>query len=242
MSISRNSPLFAVNLGNTNAQFSLWDGSSFGPIESKPTRLFGSSDIPEGLPCAVASVVPSFDALFKERGAFLLSSSCRCGLDLSKMDVSTIGADRLANAIALASGPSLPALCVDFGTAITFELVDEASVLLGGAILPGRKLQRRALNDFTAKLPLVDFAHELPSMPRRNTVEAITLGVDLGVVGAVRELLRSTEALFPGRRLRALACGGDAPFFIKAMPDFFEAGGLDFTLRGLVKAWEMNRQ
>ena len=241
MSFSRGNPLFAVNVGNTNVQFSLWDGSDFGPIESKPTHLFNSSDIPDGLPCAIASVVPSLDGLFKERGAFLLSASCRCGLDLSKMDVSTIGADRLANAMALASGPSLPALCVDFGTAITFELLDEGSALLGGAILPGRKLQRRALNDFTAKLPLADLAQELPAMPGRNTVEAIALGIDLGVVGAVRELLKSASELFPGKRLRVVACGGDAPFFLKAVPEIFEAGGSDFTLRGLVKAWEMNR-
>lgn len=236
-----NPPLRVFNVGNTNVQSALWDGASFSGLDVVPTASFDSSSIPEGGACAVASVVPSLDGLFRERGAFLLSPASRCGLDLSKMDVSTIGADRLANAIALAAGGRLPAVCVDFGTAITFEILDEAPALLGGAILPGRNLQRRALNERTAKLPFADISTALPAMPGRNTMGAIALGVDLGVVGAVRELLASTASFFPGRALRAVACGGDAPFFLRAMPGLFEPGGDFFTLSGLVKAWELNR-
>ena len=241
MTPSPSSPLLAFNVGNTNVQSALWDGVSFSSLSCKPTRLFGLSDIPEGRACAVASVVPSLDPLFQSRGAFILSSKSRCGLDLSKMDASTIGADRLANAVALAASGPLPALCVDFGTAITFELLDGAATLLGGSIMPGRMLQRCALNEHTAKLPLTALSENIPSMPGRSTVEAIALGVDVGSVGAVRELLSSAAAFFPGRTLRALACGGDAPFFINALPGLLEPGGDLFTLSGLVKAWELNR-
>lgn len=233
--------LLAFNVGNTNVQSATWDGVSFTDLRSKPTRLFTLQDIPEGVPCAVASVVPSLDALFRQRGAFILSASCRCGLDLTKMDASTLGADRLANAIALAACGRLPALCVDFGTAITFEILDEHAALSGGAIMPGRMLQRRALNDHTAKLPLAKLSEKKPSMPGRSTEEAIALGVDLGAVGAVKELLASTASLFPGQPLRAVACGGDAPFFLQAMPGAFDAGGELFTLSGLVKAWELDK-
>jgi pantothenate kinase type III len=76
-------------------------------------------------------------------------------------------------------------------------------------------------------------------MPGANTVDAIAAGVDRGSVGAVLELLAATRALFPGRELRALACGGDARFFLDSMPGVFEDGGADFTLRGLLLAWEL---
>ncbi len=239
--LQRKPAVLAFNVGNTNVQWAQWDGSAFGPLSSKPTALFRLDDIPEGVPCAVASVVPAVEALFRQRGAFILSSKCACGVDFSKMDASTLGADRVANAVALASSGPLPALCVDLGTAITFELLDESACLLGGSIMPGRALQRRALNEHTAKLPLAPLSKKPPSMPGRDTLSAIALGVDLGAVGAVGALLVSAASLFPGRSLRTVACGGDAPFFLQAMPGALEPAGELFTLSGLVKAWEMNK-
>ncbi len=239
-SSSRGGTLLVLNAGNTNVQSAFWDGSSFSGLSSCPTSEFRASSLPKGVPCAAASVVPSVERELREHGAFILSAACRTGLDLSRVDSSTLGADRLANAIALAATGPLPALCIDFGTAITFEIVDSSRAFRGGAIMPGRTLLRKALNEHTAKLPFVPLRDALPAMPGENTADSISLGADLGCVGAVRELLSSAALLFPGQTLRRLACGGDAPFFLRALDGIFENGGQSFTLLGVAKAWELN--
>ena len=181
---------------------------------------------------AVVSVVPEWEHYFRDRGAFLLDSgSCSPVLSLSKMGTpETIGADRIANAIALLSTGRVPAVCIDCGTAITFEYVDSESCLCGGAILPGRKLLRNVLHDYTAKLPLIPMFDNIPDVPGRNTVEAIRVGTDLGAIGAVREILERLRVSAPD--LRVVFCGGDAGFFQPYFPGS-ECCDSSFTLQGL---------
>jgi len=127
------------------------------------------------------------------------------------------------------SGP-LPALCVDFGTAVNLEFVDAERRMCGGAILPGRLLLRRALHDYTAKLPLTNLKQKHTDFPGGCTTDAIDIGCDTGAVGAVRELLSELERSHPG--VRKVACGGDAPFFLQFLHGFELADDL-FTLRGI---------
>lgn len=190
---------------------------------------------------AVVSVVPVWEKYFTEKGAFVLNwASCSPVLSLSEMGTpETIGADRIANSAALISTGKVPALCIDCGTAITFEFVDSCSKLRGGAILPGRQLLRKSLHDYTAKLPLVPLADELHPVPGKNTVEAIQIGTDTGVVGAVREILGQFRCIEPG--LRVVFCGGDSSFFAPCFPDA-EFFGADFTLKGLAHALQVCRK
>ena len=185
---------------------------------------------------AVVSVVPHWEEYFRSRGAFILNwESCSPVLSLSEMGTPhTIGADRIANSVALISTGSVPALCVDFGTAITFEYVDPDCKLRGGAILPGRQLLRKSLHDYTAKLPLIPLAEDLLSVPGKNTVEAMRIGTDTGAVGAVREILEQFRKMQPG--LRIVFCGGDSAFFAPLFPEA-EVFGSDFTLKGLAHAY-----
>ena len=166
------------NIGNTHAvSADVREDGSFTGIRSVPTEEFHPEEflIPGS---GVVSVVPRFDEAFRNAGAFVLDwRSCNPVISLEKMlTPETIGADRIANAVSLASTGKLPAVCIDCGTAITFEYVDQNRCLCGGAILPGRKLLRKALHDYTAKLPLVPFPDQVPEFPGRNTVEAIQIG------------------------------------------------------------------
>ena len=103
---------------------------------------------------AVVSVVPAWEEFFLRRGAFVLNrESCRKSLSLQKMETpETVGADRIANSIALISSGKVPALSIDCGTAITFEYVDSENFLRGGAILPGVKMSAKALSVFLSLL------------------------------------------------------------------------------------------
>ena len=105
-----------------------------------------------------------------------------------------VGIDRLLNAIAANAQrkPGQQALVVDSGTATTIDLVDEKGVFRGGAILPGFEMGAKALNEYTALLPLIQH-HRLhdrvPHAVGRNTTEALESGLYWGHVGAVRQLI-----------------------------------------------------
>ena len=184
-----------------------------------------------------ASVVPAVTEILRSSGVFVVSPKMTFPFSVRKLDLSTVGADRLANAAQLTDG-KLPAVCIDFGTAVTFEVVTEDREFAGGAIMPGRMLLRRSLNDYTAQLPLIGITDLIPAVPGSNTVDAMLIGTDLAAVGAVREILVSLEKLFPAGTLRRVACGGDRHFFMEHLA--LEDGKDDFTLRGIRKIWECN--
>jgi len=236
--------LFVINIGNTHIQHGVSDGKgAIMELSSIPTSEFLSLPIPEDMPVAAASVVPkvreSLSVLHPE--IFWLTSAEKTGLDLSGVDAAALGSDRIANAIALAEEGPLPAICVDCGTAITFEAVSKERHFAGGAILPGRTLQRRALRDYTAQLPLAPLGETPPAKLGTNTMAAISLGIDGGLVGALRSLLKQMAETLGSDSCRMLAVGGDASFFVKAIPEL-NYGGEDFTLRGLAHAWQLNNK
>jgi type III pantothenate kinase len=106
-----------------------------------------------------------------------------------------VGIDRLLNALAASRlmDAGRGAVVVDSGTATTIDLVTADGTFRGGSILPGIRLAARALHQYTARLPLVDFPEGTSSgiaVPARNTIDAIRAGVLLGQLGAVRELVR----------------------------------------------------
>jgi len=228
--------MLLLDIGNTATRIALWDGNRIGAIRRLPTAELTPAQLPPGLPLAGACVVPdAWKRLEAEvRPRFRLSAD-NCGglLDFSRMDASSLGADRIANAIALAGGFSLPGAVVDCGTAITLELVDAGRRFLGGAILPGRKLLRRALFSGTAQLPDLPLTDAIPDAPGTNTRAAMELGIDRGSIGAVREML-SVAGKCMGD-LTWVLTGGDAPFFSKAFPRAVVVPE-DFTLRGVLLA------
>lgn len=231
---------FIVNIGNTNTEYAFYENGRIGDVSSCPTTSFDKSLIPDGVPVAFASVVPSKNTVFSGLDAFSLSAQAETGLDFSKVNSSTIGADRVANAVAMAYCEKLPAVCIDFGTAITFEIVSEKREFLGGAILPGRMLLRKALHDHTAQLPLISVSSDPDDLIAGTcTADAIRLGVDTGAVGAVKEVLDRASKNFLGKILTVIAVGGDSEFFKRAIPAL-EIRDNKYTLYGIAKAWEMN--
>ena len=160
-------------------------------------------------------------------------------MDLTLIDSSTVGADRLANAVAAMEYDRLPVVVIDFGTAITFEVVDAQRRFAGGAILPGRALLRKALNAGTAQLPLIDRDEDNVPEIGRNTKEAILLGVDRGVTGSVQAVLTSILNTVEGGQATVIGTGGDLGFFKKTIGNMID-GGADFTLRGILRAWKFD--
>ena len=221
-----------INLGNTHTTVGSWIGAGWANLRTIDTQSFKLDMVDLSHPVLVASVVPAWSAeLQKHKNVRLLSPAhCSGRIDFSLVDASTIGADRVANAIALAEFYPLPALVIDCGTAITIEIVDEQRRFRGGAIAPGRSLMRRALNSGTAQLPSLPLYSQIFDRPGCDTANSLRFGIDCGAIGMVRELLAQCR-----RQYAISSCcltGGDAEFFAAAMPELIKTPA-DFTLQGI---------
>ena len=227
-----------LNIGNTHVEAG-YPGQD--PLVF-PTADFSLDKLPArpaDQPMAAACVVPRFLPELREAGVFLICAGTAGGsLDLSGVDASTLGADRIANAAALAMDEDrLPAVCLDAGTAVTLEIVDERKRFLGGAILPGRGLMRRSLHAGTGQLPEISLFSRLPAFPATNTADSIRLGTDGLLLNGVRALLDQVRKLFPGKPVRMAAVGGDRAFFQSHIPELEETPP-DFTMRGILCIYE----
>lgn len=230
-----------LNIGNTHTQWlttpqAQFDCQTSGRVNTADWQLDLSLLPAVESDCIVwaACVVPAARKVLAQSGVYAnlnwvdAQSATACGLDFSLMDTSTLGADRIANAAALLEYP-LPAVNFDCGTAITMEIVDADKRFAGGAIMPGRKLMRQSLFKGTAALPEIPLSNIVPQKPGTNTLQAMTLGIDRGAVGMVREMLDVVQA---EKSFTAVVSGGDAPFFLQALPGLIDGGNF-FTLRGI---------
>ena len=223
-----------INIGNTTAEIaSLAANGNIVDLKRMPSAEIANL-VPElsRQELVIASVVPALTNLLQVAipGLIVVSAESAKTVNFSGVDASTLGADRVANAVAAVALLPLPVVVVDCGTALTFEAIGAGGVFLGGAILPGRSLSAAALRAGTAQLPEVGLSTAIPSLPGTNTAAAISAGIGLGCIGAVREIL----AAFGERSGGAYATGGDADYFCANLP-VLQRAPANFTLRGIAE-------
>jgi type III pantothenate kinase len=237
--------LLVINIGNTNTQYGIYSEGEVRNIKCISTTDFlkKAKNIPEilsGMPVAISTVVPAAKKILSRKDIFWVGPSGKLPVSLKKVDSSTLGADRIANIAAVAKSAKLPAIVIDCGTAITVDVVNAEKEFLGGAILPGRMLLRKSLNDFTAQLPLVALSDRKPKALGKNTKDAILSGTDLAVLGSVKEIISQVMLEIRVKKCMVTATGGDAGFFIRNIKGL-KSGGKDLTLLGIAECWEAVR-
>src|SRR5205823_14207422 len=132
------------------------------------------------------------------------------GVRIDYPNPKTIGADRLANAAAVAALYGCPAIVVDFGTAVTFDIVSARRKYVGGVIAPGLESMTNFLYQRTALLPKLSLK-EPRSTVGRSTIEAMRSGAVIGYRGLVREIIARIKAeRFLGKKVHVIATGGYA--------------------------------
>ncbi len=192
----------------------------------------------------VCSVVPAKNREIKRvAGAsrvVWLNSRIRLGVGIDYPTPSTIGADRLANAAAVAILYGAPAIVVDFGTAVTFDIVAANKTYIGGVIAPGLESMTNFLYQRTALLPKLSLRE-----PRRavgkSTIEAMRAGAIYGYRGLVREIIeRIKEQEFGRRRVQVVATGGYARLIARKLP-VIDIVDENLTLEGLRIVGNLNR-
>jgi len=150
------------------------------------------------------------------------------GLTIHYDPPESMGADRLANTLALGERGKRPAIAVDCGTATTFTVVDAAGVVVGGAIAPGLGTAANALIGNAAQLPPIPLEH-CPDPWGTNTVASLQLGMVEGHVGMIRHLVERFQAGLGGNA-EVVLCGGWSGLLAERLSDY--AWVPELTLEG----------
>ena len=151
----------------------------------------------------------------------------------------TIGPDRLANAVAARHCFGAPAVVVDFGTAVTFDVVDRAGNYVGGIIAPGLAAMTDYLHEKTALLPRIR-VREVQSPIGKSTEQAMLVGAVHGYRGLIRELVMELKCELKARRLPVVATGGYASLIASKLPEITAVDPL-LTLEGLRLVWQFHQ-
>jgi len=146
-----------------------------------------------------------------------------------------VGDDRLLNALAVAKVYGTPAIVVDFGTAVTFDVISDEGAYIGGAILPGIQMALDALHERTALLPRLDLIREGPVIGK-TTLEAMSSGIYYGYAGMIDSLIERFRTEL-GNESFVVATGGEGEMLMEASRHIREWNP-ELTLRGLAFAYE----
>ncbi len=253
--------LLAIDCGNTNTVFALWDGARFlatwrlttehrrtadeyfvwlsslialGRLEVGVTEAIISSTVPR----VVFNLRVLCDRYFACRPLVVGKPGCLLPAPPRVDPGTNVGPDRLVNAVGGFDRYGGDLVVVDFGTATTFDVVDTDGAYVGGVIAPGVNLSLEALHMAAAALPHVDVARPAAAIGT-NTVACMQAGVYFGYIGLCEGIVRQIRAEWP-RPLRVIATGGLAPLFAQGT-GLFERIDDDLTMHGLVVLNRFNR-
>ena len=253
--------LLVVDVGNTQTHFGTFEGTDlvehwrFATVRTSTADELGAAlrsllalrglsfdDLDASI---VSSTVPQLEPEWlatAERylGHHMLAvgPGIRTGMAIRYDNPREIGADRLVNAVALGARYEGAAVCVDFGTATTFDIVSGAHEYLGGVILPGIEISLDALTERGAKLPKIEIAEPRAAIGK-TTVDAIRAGIVYGYAGAIDGIMRRVIDELGGD-VDVIATGGLSTSIVPFTETIDEVDDL-LTLTGLRLIHEKNR-
>lgn len=254
--------LLAIDAGNTNTVFAVFDGdrlvasmrcSTYGPRTADEyfvwlNRLMTHHDV-DGAAIStaiIATVVPQ--TLFNLRRLCMNffnceplvvgSPECKLGVKVKVRREREVGADRLVNTVGAYHAYGKNLIVVDFGTATTFDVVDFEGAYAGGIIVPGVNLSLKALHEAAAKLPNVDVARPA-QVVGTDTESCMQSGVYWGYVSLVEGICQRVAAEV-GAPMTVVATGGLSALFAGGTDAIHHVDG-DLTMRGLVRIHKENQ-
>ena len=250
--------LMAIDIGNTNTVFALFAGDKvehfwrcrtdtarsvdeyavfLRPLfEMAGVKWSGISDV------MICSVVPDADLhierfclKYLSRKPFFVTATSVKDIKIDLDRPAELGADRIVNAVAVVEHYRTPAVVIDFGTATTFDVIDNHGAYRGGVIAPGVRLSIEALHSRAAKLPKVSI-QKPPTIIGRNTVDAMQSGMFWGYIGLIEGIVRQIREEI-GEELFVLATGGLAVLYAEGT-EIIEQVDEHLTLKGLLKIYK----
>lgn len=252
--------LLAIDCGNTNTVFSIWDGTKFRATwriatdhkrtadeyfvwlsslmaltktEAEITAVIISSTVPR----VVFNLRVLCNRYYDCRPLVVGKPECKLPVAPRVDQGTTVGPDRLVNTVAGFDRHGGNLIVVDFGTATTFDVVDDDGAYVGGVIAPGANLSLEALHMAAAALPHVDVAKPAKAIGT-NTVACMQSGVYWGYIGMVEGIVREVRKERP-TPMKVIATGGLAALFAQGT-ETFDAIEDDLTMHGLVLIHALN--
>ena len=254
--------LLAIDCGNTNTVFSIWDGEKFLCTLRTSTHHARTADayftwfstlinhyglslditeviISSTVPRVVFNLRVFADRFFNCRPLVVGKPECKLPVEV-RVDAGTqVGPDRLVNTVAGYDRHGGDLIIVDFGTATTFDVVAKDGAYIGGVIAPGVNLSLEALHQAAAALPHIDIVKP-QKVVGTNTVECMQSGVFWGYVGLVREICDRIKGE-RDRPMKVISTGGLAPLFQQSHA-LFDAFEDDLTMHGLTVINDYNKE
>lgn len=172
---------------------------------------------------------------FWELDVLELSPKTLRGVGIDYPKPNSIGPDRMANAVAAKFHFGAPAVVVDFGTAVTFDVLNSRGNYAGGIIAPGLAAMTDYLHEKTALLPKIKI-REPKNVVGKSTEQAMLVGAVRGYRGLVRELIGELKRSLRAKKLPVVATGGYAKLMASKLPEI-SAVAPDLTLEGLRLVW-----
>ena len=250
--------LLAIDVGNTNTVLGLYDDKKL--IQHWRIKTDSSStadeliltfngllkDQPEVTGISLCSTVPSvlkemgwmLERYFPNTKTVIIEPGTKTGVPIITDNPKEVGADRIANSLAVFERHGGPSVVVDFGTSTNFDVVSEKGEFLGGALAPGIEISLEALASKAAQLRKVEFVKPR-SVIGKNTVEALQSGALYGFAGQVDGILQRIIAEI-GPVKAVVATGGLAPLVVEESSTITHHEP-DLTLEGLRLVFEKNK-
>ena len=254
--------LLAIDCGNTNTVFAIWDGEKFLCTLRTSTHHARTADayftwystlvkhygidveitdviISSTVPRVVFNLRVFADRFFGCRPLVVGKPDCRLPAEPRVDEGTIVGPDRLVNAAGAYDRHGGDLIVVDFGTATTFDVVSKDGNYIGGVIAPGVNLSLEALHMAAAALPHIDI-----SKPQKvigtNTVDCMQSGVFWGYIGLVKETCLRIKAE-RDRKMTVIGTGGLAPLFAET-EELFDVIEDDLTMHGLTVIHNYNKE
>lgn len=254
--------LLVIDVGNTNSKFAVFKGDdliSEWRLQTQHNRTADEYAVSltqlmklKGLEPAdvrgaiIATVVPQAlfnlrllcQTYFKVDPLVVGEPNVDLGMKVLLERPQDAGADRIVAAVAGHKQFGGPLISIDFGSATTFDIVDEDGNFVGGVLSPGIQLSIEAFYLMTARLPRIK-VEKTDKVIGKATVPAMQSGIFWGYVGLIEKLVSMIKAEY-GKPMKVIATGGLAPLFLEAT-DVIDETVPDLILRGLLEIWRRNR-
>lgn len=245
--------LLAIDIGNTNITFGLFKRKKLLKKIALPTSAidtgkkiktsFSKYDIEAIVLCSVVPkvervLVPILKRLFKVK-PLILGKDIKVPIRNFYKKPKQVGQDRLVNAYAGAALHKAPLIIIDFGTAVTFDIVSKKGDYLGGIIAPGIELSLNALSEKAALLPKIKLK-KIPSILGKSTSESMSSGILYGFALMCDGLVSRLRKRF-NLRFNVIATGGNA-HLISRFSNSIERFDENLTLKGINLIYEISQE